>query len=1044
MRLRSVAVESFGCIRKARVELKPGLNVLYGPNDLGKSTLISAVRAALLLPHTSSAHSDFVPWHTGDAPQVEVVFETEPERIYKVTKRYGAGAKSTLELSRDGLSYSHEASARAVDGTIRGLLKWGLPDAAGRTQGMADSFLVKTLLAPQPEVTEILASTLEHDKEESGRKRVLEALETIAEDPTFKQVLKAAQRKVSEAFTATGRRQQGRSHFWTRIKNDLNDAAARVRELEAEKQKSDTVRAELEQLQLQLEQLRAQYDDAKREHESLAQRRAQQTELEKATQRVTAAKTRLDELAELQTSLETAKADAEAAASAVDAAKAALKAAQKDADAATATREQATEQLRRAEGEGGAQQRELELERLKGRRQELTAKLDAAQATQQAAGRALERTEKLREVEKKVSTLKTTITALKEEQQAAEAARDEARDNVEGHQDLLEYLNLKELRAAQSMLDTLRESVQQLQAALKGKTIPAEEELSQLQQLHRDLELAEAKLELGLAVSVDPEKPPLKVSVAMDGKRAKTQNVSLISTFEAKQALKLKLPGVATLEVTAGSETQRKALEQLRKRWEKESQAAFTAAGAKSFDELQILARKQDNLHTQQDRLAQVESTLASQRSLSDEVSRLEKHLEEYAPEDLESSIEEFDDKAEIQTTVNACAAELSESQAALDAATQKLEDTELQLKLLAPQLESAQEAAEEATADLDGDPAQLLTAAQKSATDLQSQLNQLQEQEATLSQGQDQQLIAAKAAVEKAKVAEASAKRATEQAQQQLGEAQAAHVRATTLIETHVGALAAAKPAVAQEEHDNATAAEAVQRDALAALVGCHPDDLQLLPPDAEDQARAAVDQATQALQAKRQEIDRLQGSLTQVGGDVIADELSEAHAAVKRLRDEQHARILDYDAWQLLQQTLEEAERAEGTNLGAVLAKPVSARFSELTQGRYPQLKLSAHLETEGVNAAGDERDVTRLSAGTQEQLSTIFRLCLAERLQSAVILDDHLSQTDSQRMSWFRTTLEEVAQKAQVVIVTCWPEHYQLGDAHRVDLSAEIERY
>jgi len=34
---------------------------------------------------------------------------------------------------------------------------------------------------------------------------------------------------------------------------------------------------------------------------------------------------------------------------------------------------------------------------------------------------------------------------------------------------------------------------------------------------------------------------------------------------------------------------------------------------------------------------------------------------------------------------------------------------------------------------------------------------------------------------------------------------------------------------------------------------------------------------------------------------------------------------------------------------------------------------------------------------------QLSTIFRLSLAEQLQSAVMLDDQLTQSDAQRMAW-----------------------------------------
>ncbi len=48
MRLLALEAEHFGCVRRASLRLGPGLNVLHGPNDLGKSTLAEAVRAALI------------------------------------------------------------------------------------------------------------------------------------------------------------------------------------------------------------------------------------------------------------------------------------------------------------------------------------------------------------------------------------------------------------------------------------------------------------------------------------------------------------------------------------------------------------------------------------------------------------------------------------------------------------------------------------------------------------------------------------------------------------------------------------------------------------------------------------------------------------------------------------------------------------------------------------------------------------------------------------------------------------------------------------
>jgi uncharacterized protein YhaN len=134
-----------------------------------------------------------------------------------------------------------------------------------------------------------------------------------------------------------------------------------------------------------------------------------------------------------------------------------------------------------------------------------------------------------------------------------------------------------------------------------------------------------------------------------------------------------------------------------------------------------------------------------------------------------------------------------------------------------------------------------------------------------------------------------------------------------------------------------------------------------------------------------------------------------------------------LEYEAWELLRKTMREAEQEEGTNLGRALTAPITQRFEALTGGRYGKFVLGAELETEGISAGGETRDVGLLSVGTRDQLSTIFRLTLAEQLKTAVILDDQLAQSDSTRMSWLRDLLQEVAGNVQVIVLTCRPADY-----------------
>ena len=62
MRLRSLEVEHFRAIQSARLVFGPGLNVVHGPNDLGKSTLTEAIRAVLLIAPGSAEARSFATW----------------------------------------------------------------------------------------------------------------------------------------------------------------------------------------------------------------------------------------------------------------------------------------------------------------------------------------------------------------------------------------------------------------------------------------------------------------------------------------------------------------------------------------------------------------------------------------------------------------------------------------------------------------------------------------------------------------------------------------------------------------------------------------------------------------------------------------------------------------------------------------------------------------------------------------------------------------------------------------------------------------------
>ena len=250
MKLCRLRVTDFAGIAQADIELGPGLNVLYGPNDLGKSTLADAIRVALLLPHTSSHAEQYIPWTGGNRPFVELTFQTEAQRFWRVKKQFGKSGFSLLEESRDNVTFNEVEKARRVDARLRELLRWGIPEpgGAGGAKGLPDSFLATVLLSTQADVAAVLRQSLEEDPTGSGKERIAAALQAVAQDPLFLSLLRRTQERRDEAYTEKGAKKSSKD-------SPFRKAADRVRQLREEKERwqqavddSESVEHELREL----------------------------------------------------------------------------------------------------------------------------------------------------------------------------------------------------------------------------------------------------------------------------------------------------------------------------------------------------------------------------------------------------------------------------------------------------------------------------------------------------------------------------------------------------------------------------------------------------------------------------------------------------------------------------------------------------------------------------------------------------------------------------------------------------------------------------
>ena len=244
-------------------------------------------------------------------------------------------------------------------------------------------------------------------------------------------------------------------------------------------------------------------------------------------------------------------------------------------------------------------------------------------------------------------------------------------------------------------------------------------------------------------------------------------------------------------------------------------------------------------------------------------------------------------------------------------------------------------------------------------------------------------------------------------------------------------GETATRRELAEREDLDAATAALEQLQQRLASLPE---SDL-----DVTDAQRADMGELVGEALAKRDEfraeLQKAEGALEQVGGHYVQDRLEQADEAVKEIDRREQELDLDYGAWQLLRETLQEAEAEDAVHLGKALVEPITRRMAELTGGRYDRFAIGPALAAEGIELAGTQRELGSLSVGTQEQLATVLRLTIAEKIGSTLVLDDQLVQSDASRMLWLRTFMAECAKKSQILVLTCHAEAYE-----SVDLDAD----
>ncbi|PFG08401.1 MULTISPECIES: AAA family ATPase [unclassified Marinobacter] len=144
MKLESVRVEQFKQFKKPFLlnGLSDGINVISGPNEAGKSTLVRAIRAAFFERHRSKAAEDLRPWgDSSAAPAIELVFHYNGQN-WQLNKSFLQ--RKRCDLSIQGTTYSGEEAEEKLAQLLgyqfpkKGASKeehWGIPGLLWVEQG---------------------------------------------------------------------------------------------------------------------------------------------------------------------------------------------------------------------------------------------------------------------------------------------------------------------------------------------------------------------------------------------------------------------------------------------------------------------------------------------------------------------------------------------------------------------------------------------------------------------------------------------------------------------------------------------------------------------------------------------------------------------------------------------------------------------------------------------------------------------------------------------------------------------------------------------
>jgi DNA repair exonuclease SbcCD ATPase subunit len=253
MHIQLIEVKDFGTIEHVEVELENGLNVISGPNEAGKSTLMRAAWLCLMWPHRSQSEEirSITP-NRGGTPEVRVVLEDEGA-TYEMQKTFnGSGGSAHLRVQQADGHVVDETDDEAEE-KLRDVI--GVGELGGRPKSPAHYGFWPAVWTRQDERH---LDPGKHLTKKGSRESLSGILAEIGGDVlagSGADVVEQAKEEYDRFYTKTGKPTSSKNAPLVQAQERLNDAEEQFGQLQEMRQNYEDDLDQLERLEQQIEEI---------------------------------------------------------------------------------------------------------------------------------------------------------------------------------------------------------------------------------------------------------------------------------------------------------------------------------------------------------------------------------------------------------------------------------------------------------------------------------------------------------------------------------------------------------------------------------------------------------------------------------------------------------------------------------------------------------------------------------------------------------------------------------------------------------------------